>query len=333
MHGVAKSKIARKGRIVNSGINYGVAGSIVGGNNIINGVAVGGSGVSQHFDNEKLNKVDGDVEVSIDSCNVQKYARAGCTLRINDSHIGGIVRAGNTAQVDNSKCDETINAGNTLTCTRTICKGAVHAGNTLTMNGGEAKTASAGNTCNVFDCTITDSADAGNTLTVSNVKQLKKASSGNTLYITKCNDLKKANAGNDAVVRESKIAKELKCGTSVKLSKSNVKKIHIKKPPSGNIYQSNNNNFASNVVNSVMSSIFGGGIVNYGINSTNVYNSSVINGQRITSGSTIINQQIVTLKDHSEVGDIYFESGKGEVHVYDGCMITGKVTGGKVINK
>ena len=45
-------------------------------------------------------------------------------------------------------------------------------------------------------------------------------------------------------------------------------------------------------------------------------------------------KQVIELKQNSIVdGSIKFNSGKGEVHIYPGCKITGTVTGGKIIKK
>jgi len=65
-----------------------------------------------------------------------------------------------------------------------------------------------------------------------------------------------------------------------------------------------------------------------------VFTSSRLVNITVRKEEAFKGKQIIELKQHTIVdGNIVFESGKGEVHLYGGSQIFGSVTGGKIIKK
>jgi len=65
-----------------------------------------------------------------------------------------------------------------------------------------------------------------------------------------------------------------------------------------------------------------------------LFTASRLEGVTVRQDGSYRGKQIIELKQGTIInGPIHFESGKGEVVVFPGCQVLGKVTGGKIVRK
>lgn len=263
--------------------------------------SIGGMGGSEKSNYGK-ETVDEDIDVS-------------GSLRLNGTTVHGTVDAGGSINAVNAQVQK-LDAGGSINITRSLFQ-SLGAGGSITIVESQGKgKADAGGSITANRCKVLGPVKAGGSANLDDCESVQSVIAS-SVSLTNTNVVKDVSAS-EIEINNSKIGGKLTCaGERMVISSSTIDTIIVKSRT-----VMGKNSFM--VVNNGSVSMFSG--------SGNV----IINGVPLSSAvqqaaQAPTTKQVLELQEGCQVRNIVFEGGKGEVVLKGKSLISGSVTGGKVV--